>query len=136
MQFDDSRENFVPEPHHGETSPSTFIYSWNKDICKVDKPEDLPRFSPSELIGRTFLYEMENGEKLRAEVARKLNDWDSQNHKNIKFLLKIGNSGVEEVMSYAEVCDRIEAMIEAEESGDTSIFTFKELIDHQGPLTS
>ena len=85
LQFDDSRENFVPEPHHGETSPSTFIYSWNKDICKVDKPEDLPRFSPSELIGRTFLYEMENEEKLRAEVARKLNDWDSQNHQNIKF---------------------------------------------------
>ena len=67
---------------------------------------------------------MENGEKLRAEVARKLNDWDSQNHKNIKFLLKIGDSGVEEVMSYVKVCDRIEAMIETEESGDTSIFTF------------
>ena len=28
-------------------------------------------------------------------------------------------------MSYVEVCDRIEAMIEAEESGDISIFIFK-----------
>ena len=125
MQFDNSRETFVSEPHHDKTSPSTFIYSWNKDICKVDKPEDLLHFSPSELIGRAFLYEMENGEELRAEVARKLNDWDSQSHKNIKFLLKISDSGVEEVMSYVEVCDRIEAMIEAEESSDTSIFTFK-----------
>ena len=49
--------------------------------------------------------------------------------------MKIGDSGVEEVMSYVEVCDRIEAMIEAEESGDTSIFTFKKLLDHQDPLT-
>ena len=40
------------------------------------------------------------------------------------------------MMSYVEVCDRIEAMIEAEESGDTSIFTVKKLLDHQGPLTS
>ena len=65
---------------------------------------------------------MENGEKLRAE---KLNNWDSQNHQNFKFLLKIGDSGVEEVMSYVKVCDRIEAMIEAEKSGDTSIFTLR-----------
>ena len=43
VQFNDSRQDFVPEPQHGETSPSTFIYSWNKDICKVDKPEDFPR---------------------------------------------------------------------------------------------
>ena len=50
--------------------------------------------------------------------------------------MKIGDSGVEEVMSYVEVCDRIEAMIEVEESGATSNFTFKKLIDHQGPLTS
>ena len=38
-------------------------------------------------------------------------------------------------MRYMDVCDRIETMIEAEESGDTSIFTFKKIIDHQGPLT-
>ena len=39
-------------------------------------------------------------------------------------------------MSYVEVCDRIEAMIEAEQSGDTSIFTFKKILDHQGLLKS
>ena len=40
------------------------------------------------------------------------------------------------MMSYVKVCDRIKAMIEAEESGDTSIFIFQKLIDHQDPLTS
>ena len=34
-------------------------------------------------------------------------------------------------MSYVEVCDHIEAMIEAEEKGDTSIFTFKKLLGHE-----
>ena len=68
---------------------------------------------------------MENRKKLRAKVARKLNNWNADNHKNIKFLLDIGNTGIEQIMSYVEVCDRIEAMIEAEQSGDTSIFTFK-----------
>ena len=85
----------------------------------------MPCFSPSELIGHTFLYKIENEENLRTEVARKLNDWDADNHKNIKFILNIGNMGIEQVMSYVEECDRIEAMIEAEQSGDTSIFTFK-----------
>ena len=64
---------------------------------------------------------------MRTEVARKLNDWDLDNHQNIKFLLNIGNMGIEEVMSYVEVCDKIEAMIEAEQTGDTSIFTFKKV---------
>ena len=39
-------------------------------------------------------------------------------------------------MSYVEVCDRIEAMIEAEQTGDTSIFIFKKVLDHQGLLNS
>ena len=88
----------------------------------------LATFLPSELIGRTFLYEIENGEKLRTKVARKLNDWDADNHKNIKFILDIGNTGIEQIMSYIEVCDRIEAMIEAEQSGNTSVFTFKKIL--------
>ena len=49
-----------------------------------------------------------------AKVARKLNNWDADNHKNITFILAIGDDGIEQIMSYIEVCDRIEAMIEAE----------------------
>ena len=56
------------ESHHEQLDNNSFIYLWNEDVCKVDKPEDLPRFSPSELIRRTFLYEMKNGEKLRQKL--------------------------------------------------------------------
>ena len=69
--------------HHEDIDQNQFIYSWNEDVYKIDKPEDLLCFSPSELIGCTFLCKIENEEKLRAEVARKLNDWDADNHKNI-----------------------------------------------------
>ena len=69
---------------NGEPSGNTFVYSWNQDVCKIDKVKDLPKFSPSKLIGRTFLYEMDNEEKLRAKVVRKLDTWDSENHQNIK----------------------------------------------------
>ena len=69
------------ETHHEDIDQNQFIYSWNKDICKVDKPEDLSCFSFSELIDHTFLYKIENREKLRAKVARKLNNWDADNHK-------------------------------------------------------
>ena len=76
---------------------------------------------------QNLLYKIKNKEKLRAEVAKKLNHWDIDNHKNLKFILKIGDSGIEQIMSYVEAYDRIEAMIEAEQSGDTFIFTFKKV---------
>ena len=103
----------MPEDN-GEPSGNTFIYSWNQDACKIDKVKDLPKFSLSELIGRTFLYEMDNGEKLRAKIVRKLDTWDADNHQNIKLLVSIGDSGIEDIMIYVEVCDHIKAMIKAE----------------------
>ena len=33
-------------------------------------------------------------------------------------LTKIGDDDIEEIMTYVEVCDKIEAMIEAENKGD------------------
>ena len=39
-------------------------------------------------------------------------------------------------MSYVKVCDRIEAMIEAEQTGYTPIFTFKKVLDNLGLLNS
>ena len=38
-------------------------------------------------------------------------------------------------MTYVEVCNKVEAMIEAENKGDQSIFIFKKIIDYQGSLS-
>ena len=70
---------------------------------------------------------MENRERLRAEVVRKLNDWDSDNHQNTKFLLKIGDCCIKEVMSYIKVYDRIEAIIKTEQIDNISIFISKKV---------
>ena len=42
----------------------------------------LLRFSIEEPMGRTFLVNIEDGQRLRAEIIQKINDKDAQNHKN------------------------------------------------------
>ena len=49
----------------------------------------LPWFSPDELIGLSFLKELGDVQKVRAQVIRKIKDWDAQNYQNIKFFLKL-----------------------------------------------
>ena len=39
----------------------------------------LPRFSIEEPMGRTFLVDTEDGQRLRAEIIQKINDNDAQN---------------------------------------------------------
>ena len=45
----------------------------------------VPRFTPEELIGLTFLHEREweNGDRVRAQVVNKIIDHDAHNHQNI-----------------------------------------------------
>ena len=31
-----------------------FVYSWNEDACRINKEEELPKFTLAELIGRSF----------------------------------------------------------------------------------
>jgi len=93
----------------------------------------LPRFSIEELMGRTFLVDMEDGQRLRAEIVQKINDQDAQNHKNIKLLCKVGDEGAEEILTYQEICDLVEQQ-DAEELGEDKLWTFKKILDHNGPL--
>ena len=43
----------------------------------------VPKFTPEELIGLTFLHERENGDRVRAQVVKKIIDHDAQNHQYI-----------------------------------------------------
>jgi uncharacterized small protein (DUF1192 family) len=94
----------------------------------------LPRLSVEELMGRTFLLDREDGQRLRAEIVRKINDQDAQNHQNIKLLCKVGDEGAEEILTYQELCDLIEEQ-DAEEVGSNRMWTFKKIVGHIGPLT-
>ena len=65
----------------------------------VDPSEvELPKFAPDELIGLTFLRDTPDGQRVRAQVLQKVNDFESPNHKNLKFLLKLGDDDLEELI--------------------------------------
>jgi hypothetical protein len=66
-------------------------------------------------------------------------DRNAQNHKDIMMLLKLGDADTEELMTYTELCDKLDAMMrsdeEREENGE-SFYFFQDIIAHEGPLSS
>ena len=93
----------------------------------------VPKFTPEELIGLTFLHERDNGDRVRAQVMKKIIDNDAQNHQNIKMLIEIDD--VEELIAYNELSDIIEQQHE-DDLDKEDFYTFKDILDHQGPLKS
>jgi hypothetical protein len=97
------------------------------------------KFAPDEMKGLTFLHETADGQKVRAEVVQKIDDLNAQNHKEIMMLLKLGDDEAEQLMSYTELCDRIDAMMrtdeEKEENGEAFYF-FQDIVAHEGPMTA
>jgi hypothetical protein len=95
-QATSSGTNSSPSSGDGE-SPSTPILFSASDLSGLDIESPhlkLPHFSPDELLGFTFIRDMDDGSKYRAKVACKIVDNDAANHQKIKFLVKMpdGNS--------------------------------------------
>ena len=42
---------------------------------------NLPKFAPDELVGRTLIHDTGNGERVRAEIVKKIEDLDAENTK-------------------------------------------------------
>jgi hypothetical protein len=97
-------------------------------ICPSDLK--LPKFLPDELMGITFLRELDDGQTYRAKVARKIMDKDEDNHGQIKFLIEIGEGKFDEILTYNELSDIIEEQQECELKSPDGIFTFLEVKDH------
>jgi Reverse transcriptase (RNA-dependent DNA polymerase) len=95
----------------------------------------LPLFSPDELINQTFVHELPDGQKVRAEVVRKLQSIDAANHQNIQFLLKLGDGEAESIIDYIELCDLLEAQQNEDEYDASKVWTFEKILQHKGPLT-
>ena len=103
-------------------------------LDQFDEPISLPTFSPEELIGMTFLYDVDDDQHLRAKVVHQVIDRDAQNHQNLKFLLSLGDGDIEELIGYNELCDIISKQHAAEKKGEIPYMTFRKILDHQGPL--
>ncbi len=132
-----SSPTFSPTSGDGESSHTPILFSAS-DLSglDIDSPElKLPHFSPDELLGLTFIRDMDDGSKYRAKVARKIVDNDAANHQKIKFLVEMSDGKLEEIIAYNELSDVIETQHEAElHSPDSASWAFKEITEHQGPL--
>ena len=95
----------------------------------------LPTFSPDELISHTYLHKMENGELICAKVTRKILDCNAANHQKIKFLGNVGHDAYKKIIAYNELSDIIEHQVEAKIHGELDIWTFQEILAHEGPLS-
>jgi hypothetical protein len=129
-----------PNPMDGEESGNSAVPKFIHSTADISYPErnpselKLPRFSIEELMGRTFLFDTKDGQKLRAQVIRKINDQDAKNHQNIKLLCNVGDDGAEEIITYQEICDLLEEQ-DNQDRDEDRLWTFKQIVGHTGPLT-
>ena len=75
---------------------------------------DFFRFNPDDLVRKTFLLPCgDNGETPRAKVTRKvvedIEEADGERVQNLSFILGIGNGKLEEIISYSQTVDHLEA---------------------------
>ena len=92
----------------------------------------LPIVDTSDLIGRTFLLEQEDGQKHRARIVEAIEEHGSKTDRNpdkLRFMCSMNDDQYEEIMSYNDILNHIE---QSEE--DTVIWRFKRIAGHEGPL--
>ena len=99
-----------------------------------DHPIPMANIDIPNLLCRSFLLPPEdNGERHMAKIID-IDDHE-QPLEDIKFKLKINKDQTEEIMSYNQLMDYIQKGTDAEEDPD-SLFKFRDIIAHQGPLES
>jgi hypothetical protein len=96
-------------------------------------------YAPEDLVGKTFMREEQGtGDFIRYEIVRLLKKESEATKEKLQYLVenRNGNQSTEEVMDYAELCDIVEAQIEAVDNGENGgLLTFKSILAHQGPLS-
>jgi len=92
----------------------------------------IPVFDPSDLIGRTFLMDQENGERKRVLVQSVVDDYldtVEQNPDRIRLLCKFSEEDREELIAYNEILDYLER-----QEQDEHLWKFRRITGHEGPL--
>ena len=95
---------------------------------------------PKDLIGRTYLKDTEaDGQRFGARFVRAIVDHEEDINKQpeyVKFLCKIPDSNIDEILSYNDVFDRIEKDQNEVENDTEQQYRFRCISAHQGPLRS
>lgn len=127
-------------PSDGEMStPPTIIKSRSDDFKTIIYSSDEESDDPDalvhnkDLIGRTFLLAPDKeGHVKRAKIVELLDQHEHQTttkNEHIRFKLKVGEEGYEDVMAYNDILERLEA-----DKENPTVWRFKRITGHQGPL--
>ena len=131
----------TPVPN-GEKSAQSDTLTVNIKSRHDDGPtssKHLPGFNPDDLVGRTFLLPPgDNGERPRAKITRivveDIEQTDGERVQKLSFILGIGNGKLEEIISYNQLVDHLEAAANDDNEIRDDLFKVSALIGHQGPL--
>jgi hypothetical protein len=102
--------------------------------CNDTSSLKLPKFSPEELIGKTFIRDMDDGNSYRAQIVQKILDNDAANHEKIKFIVKLGEGDFDEIISYNTLSNIVEEQEDIHNGNTDTVWAFKQIKAHFGPL--
>jgi hypothetical protein len=91
----------------------------------------LPFVDTSDLIGRTFLTEQDDGQKHRVQIVVAIEEHDATVENNLDqmhFVCSVNDDKYEEIMIYNQIMNHIE---QSEEDG--IVWRFKRIAGHEGP---
>jgi hypothetical protein len=137
-QATSNRTNYSPSSGDVESPSTPILFSAsNLSGLNIESPAlKLPHFSHDELLGLNFIWDLDDGSKYRAKVACKIVDNNVANNQKIKFLVKMSDGKLEEIIAYHKLRDVIESQHETKlHSPDSASWAFKEISEHQGLLT-
>jgi hypothetical protein len=139
--------NLRLDPIDGESIPQIVKSLKKDDNCgsetiNEDPTKDgqtLMTFNPTDLIGRSFIADTQDGQRQRIEIIEAIDAHTSLLHQDpthIKFRCSTNDEQFAEILSYTEILDYIEKereYVETSEDGLT-LWKFKRIVGHEGPL--
>ena len=134
IPYPQQSSNSLPHDPLDASTPNFEQFVKSQSGEDEDNPIPMANIDIPNLLGRSFLLPPEdNGECHMAKIIDI--DDHGQPLEDIKFKLKINKDQAEEIMSYNQLMDYIQKGTDAEEDPD-SLFKFRGIIAHQGPLES
>ena len=92
----------------------------------------MPLIDPSDPVGRFLLFTDEDGQRLRSNASKVLDDQEGylkSNHAREEFMRTYNDDTAEEIMSYNEILDHPQN----QEDEDQIEWLFKRVSSHHGP---
>ena len=91
------------------------------------------------LLGGPFYFLLETmgrdqGQNSPENVVEDIEQADGERVQKLRFILGIGNGKLEEIISYNQLVDHLEAAANDDNEISDDLFKFRALIGHQGPL--